>query len=311
MNPLLSLILAAGLCAGVTAWQQQSIDRLRANISLLSAEMVATRNAVEAERASLAANRARLKDLQAGLQAAKAERAAAAVVGALPLPTPAQEGWWPEGRPYFYLAKKYLPNVRFDDRPVHPEDLSDELKALVAQQHIDLLDYKLFNNDGLNAHMAVLLGMSDDEVAAVNDTYSDLARGVREVEAARIVRVEPPEPAGDGKMLVARLPDLSSELQPLIDRWDEALEQRLGLSRAELLRDRAKQYFDEDWDHLGDSYGREFLILEGSLFVRYTPPSGDSHYKASSFHVNENNRAHQQDWEYGHLFGPGAPCELK
>lgn len=72
--------------------------------------------------------------------------------------------------------------------------------------------------------MAALLGMSDEEVGAVSESYADLVRGVREVEAARLQRVEPPQlDDEDGCMVVARLPVLTAETQPLLERWELAI----------------------------------------------------------------------------------------
>ena len=313
MKPLILFLLAGGVSAGVTAWQQQSVSRVRIAIAQLSEQIVRTRNITDVEQASLAAARARLKQLQAEKQALKDERSAVAATKAPPLPTPAQEGWWPEGRPYFYLAKTYLSKVRFRSRPLRADDeMSDELKAQFAEQKVMWIDYQLFDGSELNPHMAVLLGMSDEEVTALNELHARFLRDVRDLEVARIQWLEPPEPAGVfGAKVVGRLPALRSELQPLLDNWERALEQTLGASRAEILRGQAKDFFREHLDDLGAA-PREFLRDDGklNLWVRYTDQWGQ-HFGAVTFNLALGRSANGQDWQYGHLFGPGAPGELK
>src|ERR1041385_4107205 len=175
MKPLIFFLFAGGLSASVAAWQQQSINRVAAAIAKLSQQIIQTRSIADAEQAAVATARAQLNQLQAEREAIKQERAAVASTEALSLPTPAQEGWWPESRPYFYLAKQYLPNVRFRSRPQRIEHEVDHAsKAHGAQPKVAdywapasdyvLIDFPLFNGAELNPGMAVLLGMSDDEV---------------------------------------------------------------------------------------------------------------------------------------------------
>jgi hypothetical protein len=242
---------------------------------------------------------------------AKEDRAALAATKGSPLPTPEQEGWWPEKRPYFYLAKTCLSKVRFEGRPVSVEPgPGDGLKSLTEPRDYGWMSYQPFSDGGLNPHMAILLGMSDEEVAAVNVSYSTFLRSVRDIEAAHVQRVEPPErDSDDGRAVVARLPALTSETKPLRERWEVGLDQSLGAGRAEVLREHAARYFDADLDQLG-AEPREFLRNGSALWVRFTAQWGP-HMGSTSFNLNWNNSTKGQDWEYGHLFGPGAPCELK
>jgi hypothetical protein len=311
MNPLLLLFLAAGVSAGVAFWQQQSIDRVRAATTRLSAQLLQTRATLESEQTALASLRAPLEKLQSDVQAIRQQRAALAATQALPLPTPEQEGWWPKDRPYFYLAKACLPKVRFGERSiVFDVKTGEEAKGSLAQGQSVWVSDRAFSADGLSPHLAMLLGMSDEEVAAVNGSYSDFVQGVREVQAAHVERVEPPKrDDDDGCMVVARLPDLTSEIQPLTERWEQAIRQTLGPGRAEILLDQAGRCFrGEEMGHLAAG-PREFLRNAGNLWVRFkgrfhvhfeSPVFGLDFYQAAS-----------QEWEYGHLFGPGAPCELK
>jgi len=323
MKPLILFLFAGGLSAGVAAWQQQSINRVGAAIAKLSEQIIQTRSITDAEQAAVATARARLNQLQAEREAVKKERAAVATAEAPTSATPAQENWWPEDRPYFYLAKKYLSNVRFRSRPQPIEHEVDHASnAHVAQPKVAdywatasdyvLIDFPLFNGAELNPGMAVLLGMSDEEVSAMNELHGRFLSAVRDVEVARIQWVEPPESVGDGRTkVVARLPRLRSELQPLLDNWERDLEQTLGPSRAKILQAQAEDFFRQHLDDLG-SATREFLRDDGklNLWVRYNDQWGQ-HFSPTTFNLERNRSANGQDWQYGHLFGPGAPGELK
>ena len=175
-------------------------------IAKLSEQIIQTRNITDVEQAAVATARAQLKQLQAERKAVRDERTTLDAAEASSLPTPAQEGWWPEGRPYFYLAKTYLPKVRFRGRPQRIDhEVSDTPNPHVAQQKVAdywatgsdyfWVDYQLFNGSELNPHMAVLLGMSDEEVTALNELHARFLRDVRDLEVARIQWLEPPEPA--------------------------------------------------------------------------------------------------------------------
>jgi hypothetical protein len=311
MNPLLLLFLVAGVSAGVAFRQQQSIDRARAATTRLAGQLLQTRTALESEQAALASARAQLKKVEADLRATRRERAAQATAKAMALPTPEQEGWWPENRPYFYLAKTYLPKVRLGDRQVvFDVRTGEEAKGPLPQGQSLWISNPPFSAEGLSPHAAVLLGMSDEEIAAVNDSYSDFVQGVREVEAARVQRVDPPKrDDDDGCMVVARLPNLTAEIQPLTERWEMAIRQTVGAERAEILLDQAARCFREQMGGQEGAVAREFLVNGSSLWLRFAGEP-NLHFRGPVFGL-VFYRSAGQDWQYGHLFGPGAPCELK
>jgi hypothetical protein len=311
MNPLLLLFLVAGISAGVAFRQQQSIDRVRAATTRLAGQLLQTRTALESEQTALASARAQLKKVEADLQATRRDRAAQAAAKAAALPTPEQEGWWPENRPYFYLAKTYLPKVRFGDRRiVFDTRTGEEAKGPLPQGQSLWVSDQPFSAEGLSPHLAVLLGMSDEEVGAVNDSYSDFVQGVRQVQAAHVQRVDPPKlDDDDGCTVVARLPDLTTEIQPLTERWEVAIRQTLDAGRAEILLDQAGRCFaQEEMGHLA-AEPREFLVNGRNLWVR-VPGRFSVHFENPVFFL-DLYRSAGQEWEYGHLFGPGAPCELQ
>ena len=147
MNPLVLLLVVASASGGLTFWQQQSINRVLAATARLSGQILQTRAELEFEQASLASARARLKQIEADLRMAKKDRAALAATKGSPLPTPDQEGWWPEKRPYFYLAKTCLSKVRFEGRPVSVEPgPGDGLKSLTEPRDYGWMSYQPFSD---------------------------------------------------------------------------------------------------------------------------------------------------------------------
>jgi hypothetical protein len=283
---------------------------VRVSSTRLSEQLLQTRTSLESEQAALASARAQLKKIEAAIQAKQAERATLATASREQLPTPEQEGWWPEAKPYFYLAKTYLPNLRFGDRHIllDPKTGQEATSTSPEGQGVWLSDQP-FSAEGLNPHLAVLLGMSDEEITAVNDSYAGFVQGVREIEAATVQRVEPPtRDDDDGCMVVARLPVLTDQIEPLAERWDLGVRQTVGAERAEILLGEATRYFDQEMGQLG-AEPREFLVNGINLWVRFQ----------GRFHVHFANptfaldffRSAGQEWQYGHLFGPGAPCELR
>lgn len=311
MNPLLLLFLVAGISAGVAFRQQQSIDRVRAATTRLAGQLLQTRTALESEQTALASARAQLKKVEADLQATRRDRAAQAAAKAVARPTPEQEGWWPENRPYFYLAKTYLPKVRFGDRQiVFDTRTGEEAKGSLPQGQSLWVSDQPFSAEGLSPHLAVLLGMSDEEVGAVNDSYWDFVRGVHEVEATHVQRVAPPKlDDDDGCTVVARLPDLTTEIQPLTERWEAAIRQTVGAGRAEILLDQVARCFREQMGGQEGAVAREILVNGSSLWVRFEGQP-NFHFRSPVFSL-PFYRSAGQEWEYGHLFGPGAPCELQ
>jgi len=84
----------------------------------------------------------------------------------------------------------------------------------------------------------------------------------------------------------------------------QELKQLLGESRAALLAVQAKDYFDQYGDKLG-VVQLEFVNDHGRLVVYSRNRWGEfQYYQTVTLPVASNQM-------YGHLFGPGAPCELK
>jgi hypothetical protein len=310
MNPLLLLLLAVGASAGLTFWQQQSINGVRAKSARLSQQLLEIRSSIEGEQGDLDSARARLKQLEADLLKLGQERAALGNQQTVALPTPEQEGWWPAKRPYFYLGKKYLTQVRFDGRPVivtAGTQISTNADNPLAMGEYMWMTCGPFSDEGLSPHMAMLLGMTDEEVASVNDVYGEFVRNLHAVEAAHIQRVDPPERDSQyGTLIVARMPVLTSEMQPILDHWEQELDRVLGPTRAGILKEHARRYFDESLDKLG-SAPREFLRHDSNLMVRFTDKRGN-YMGDTSYMIYGHGPL---DWRYSYLFGPGAPCELK
>jgi hypothetical protein len=227
MNRLLLISLAAGISAAAAFWQQQSIDSVRAATARLSEQLVQTRAALESEQEALASAHTRLQKLEADLKATKGQRADLAATRSLALPTPEEEGWWPQNRPYFYLAKTLLPKVRFGERRILMDpNTGQEATSTSPQGRCIWLSDQPFSAQGVTPHLATLLGMSDEEIAAVNDSYSGFVQGVREVEAA-------------------------SDIDLLRERWEQSLAQTLGADRAGILLENARRFFDLGRDELG------------------------------------------------------------
>jgi hypothetical protein len=229
--------------------------------------------------------------------------------------TPEREGWWPRDKSYFYLAKSHLPEARLRTcrLPVAQVNalLTKRAKALnpsvtsvtVAGEGEFTYDYRLFEAGKLSRDMAALLGMTDTELERTEELYAGLRRAVRELETARLQCVNPPEPANtghSGQFIVARMPALSEEVSPWLSALKIELEQTLGASRATILEQQAKSYFRQHADNLGAA-PREFIRQNGSLIIRKGKLDGEG--TAGIPRVAEE--------DFGHLFGPGAPCELK
>jgi hypothetical protein len=305
MRPLFPLALATAVSAGLAVWQQQSIDAVLARSARLSEQLLKTQALLAEDQAALEATRDQLKGIDFEARKLLQERSALSAGEGERMPTPEQEGWWPEMHPYFYLPKHYLAKVQFGGRPITTEGLmAVSTDDPLARGKYMWMSYNPFSDAGLNPHMAMLLGMGDEEVTAVNDLYAEFVRDLRAVESTHIQRVDPPEPAGDDRVVVARMPSLSAEAQPLLARWEAALSRSLGSTRAEILEEHTKRYFDDEMDGLG-AEPREFLRRGFNLWVRFTNRWGQ-HMGGTSYMIYDS-----QDWQYGHLFGPGAPCELK
>lgn len=325
MTSLLYLTLNGCACASLVLWQQQSINRVRREMAQVSDAIVGLRHANATLESTLARDQSRLRQAEATAQAAETELTLAQTPEAL-LPTPDQEGWWPEDRPYFYLPKALLPKVRFRDHRMSAQELLDQLKASTdgqelpaeveaqlasAAEAVHSIPYGLFQDNELHPHMAILLGLNESERLAVNELYAGLLDDVRQVEIARLHQVSPPEALDDGRRIAARMPVLSMDVEPLVEATQARLEQTLGLTRAGILKEQASRFYNENLDGLG-SVQREFLVSDdGNLYVRYVDQWGNRYFRNRSYNLEECNSASQEAWDYGHLFGPGAPLDLQ
>jgi hypothetical protein len=232
----------------------------------LADAIVGLRHANATLEATLARDHARLSQVEATAQAAEKEHTLVRTPEA-PLPSPEQEGWWPEDRLYIYLPKALLPKVRFRDRGMSAREFLAQSKA----------------PDG-------------PEVELPAEVEAHLASA--------------PEALDDGRRIVARMPVLSVDVEPLVEATQARLEQTLGLTRAGILKEQASRFNNENLDGLG-SVQREFLVSDdGNLYVRYVDPWGNRYFRNRSYNIQERNSAFQHAWDYGHLFGPGGPLDL-
>jgi hypothetical protein len=300
MKTLLSLIMVIGLATGVAAWQQQSIDHLRQEIAQLSAQIIQTRSALDSDQARLAELKQRLRQLH--VHPLSSTPGVAAADTSL-LPDPESEGWWPTNKPYFYLHKDLLETVRLRDHAIK----QDQLPAGTPKDAAYEIENRLFQDDHLNENMATLLGLTDAEKTAVEQTYTNLTQQVRALEAAAIQRVDPPQTDASGAVF-ARIPSLKSEVAPLLREAHESLESAIGTTRTELMEKQAEIFFNEHGDGLR-SAPREFLRIENSGFfsVRYVFPNGGNSSKSQTYPYVPNRT---DPWEYLHLFGPNGPCPI-
>ncbi len=306
MNVLLSIFLALGACAGLTVWQQQALGRINARIAELSAHIVKTRAAAEDDDSTLAALRKQLRNWQAresALGSDQTGRDSSAALG------PEKEGWWPANQPYFYLDKKLLPYVRLRDHEMSPA----EVRAL-GKEFQQGTDYEIQNrllSDGkLNEHLVAVMGMTDSEKTSIEQVYAELERQFRALEVARIQSVNPPESLGDAGQVIARIPSMTKDMEPLQAQVHESLEQILGPKRTELFEVQATTFFNQYEDGLG-SVNRDFIMRQGMLCVRYANSHGAPDLWFYSGRTYGAIPFRSDAWEYRHLFGPGGPCEIK
>lgn len=284
MKKAMLVMAVLGCCAGLAAWQQRGMNRTLADIRRLSQQLAETRKAVDEGLAEIVKTRKAIRSVKAAgdsLQEARSQQESQ------PLPGPDQEGRWPAEKPYFYLDKRLLRSVRLREQN---------------------LQNTLFEGRQLNRHMTDLLGMTEAESAAVEEAYGNLRQQVRVIESAAIQRLEPPEVDAQGQVL-ARLPGLKVQVEPVLDQFLAELRETLGPSRAEVLAHHVRNFLNHYYDALG-LVAREFLLQEGTLTVRYTDPvTNRRSVKYRSYSLPSIQA--EADWEYAHLFGSGAPCELK
>jgi hypothetical protein len=305
MKRLLVILLVTLACASVGAWQHLNLNRLRVAIAELSGELLRARSALELEQDELVRARARLREAQRESRMAGAELAAGSSA-ALAAATPEQEGWWPADQPYFYLPKQLLTHVRFREREMFKDEMSAEMREHLDSHGVEsaTVAYRLFLEGELNPHAASLLGMDPTETATVNHLFADLLRETRELEAARLEILDPPQRTRGGRRpVVARAPVLTSEVEPALAAWRDQLGQVLGLARADLLDRHLEDFAAEHLDGFG-RVQREFLYNDRNLHVRYVG-------KESRGFRNDVQGPWNNFGPYAHLFGEGGPLELK
>jgi len=320
MNPLLLLTVLGSAGVGLVCWQQASIDRVHQDIARLSGDLVAARQTLDADGTALTQARTKLDGLE---DAARVSVAASAGAAADEL-SPQREGWWPQNQPYFYLPKKYLSQVYFrrSHLPVKEVNafltqreraVNSNIVSVTVQPDFrgeGVIDRQLFEQGKLNRDMAALLGMTQTELERTEEVYAGLTRAVREIEAARLERVDPPQPADTripGQLLIARLPQLSDETGPLLAAANEELQRLLGEDRAAVLAGQAKTWFDEFGGMLG-AFPREFIRDRDMpmIIVQYRGGPGGKFQSLHTFPMPASREA-----EYGYLFGPGAPGQVR
>ncbi|EEF59231.1 hypothetical protein [Pedosphaera parvula] len=295
MKTLLFLFTVVGLVSAA-AWQRQSISNLHQEIAQLSHQILETRSALESDQTRLVQFKQRLRQLHAHPISSTPDTTI--IADASPLPDPQSEGWWPTNKPYFYLHKDLLKTVRIRDLT------SERIDPKPGQPRLRTISNRLFQTNHLNEHMAILLGFTEAEKSSVEQTYDNLTQKVRDLEAANIQRVDPPQTDQSGNVF-ARIPSLKSEVAPLRKEAHESLESTIGTTRTELLEKQAAIFFNGRGDCLG-SVPREFLQNGSALTVRYVYTDGSDASLKSRTYIKVPNRTNQ--WEYLHLFGPNGPC---
>jgi hypothetical protein len=322
MKPLLCLSAALVAGAGHAFWQQGALEGVRDDIRRLSEQLMQVRQSIDSDQVETARLHRQLNRLRTDLHDVQQESAATLVAVAASR-TPEKEGWWPEDRSYFYLPKESLRQVRFRRRRLPIEEanalLTERAKASdpsVLSVHVGIGDdasdvypfeERFLDGGKINPDVAALLGMNEAEVEGVDRTYLGLLREVHRLEAERIELINPPVPAGTpnaDQMLVARLSNLSPEVDPLLDRTKDSLEQMLGKTRAEILSQQSETYFDRFAYKLG-LVPREFIRDKNMLIVQFSEKWG-KHQAAETVGIPVPKSS-----GLFHLFGPGAPCELK
>ena len=273
MNPLALAAMLLASSSLVFFAQRSSLQRLRTANQRLAGEAESVRRAAaETQRA--------IASLKGGLEAKREQRAVPrsmlsteeATSDAIPM-RPEQEGVWPPDKPYFYLKKEYLTDAFF--------------QRFAPDFH-------------LKPDAAILLGMTQNEAAAVDDAFHSAMEKFRALEAALLIPSnEDAGPRWKGRKTSYQLPELADEIQPIRDEFSSSISNLLGAARAEIFSRRADVVFKglnnlgagartftftvvemrpgEDW-HSGD--GRTLTRLDvreegtenGEYFEFWAPP---------------------------------------
>lgn len=319
MKQLIWLIAIVSTTVGLAFWQAASLRRVQQEITQTSGRIRAAQQGIESERAILSSARGRLG--RSRDERSRIRREAAEEAGMLSELTPEQEGWWPKDKSYFYLAKSRLSHVQFRKARLPIAEVNARLTQRAAARNPSIIsvavsadrdgmgtvEYRLFESNELNPDMAMLLGMDETEVQSAKAIYAKLRNEVKQIEAARIQRIDPPRPADTtvaGQVVIAQMPDLSEDVDPLVAAWTDELRQLLGDTRARILGTKADKYFSQFEDKLG-RVPREFIRDGDMLIIQYRERWGKSQ---SPYTIGLPVLPGS---DYSHLFGPGAPCELK
>jgi hypothetical protein len=302
MKRLFVIVLVITGSFSAAAWRQSTIGDIRSEIDRLLAEL-------QKAQIGLRDGQIRLDETEQSLQQWRAKanslETARTETGFIPPPGPEVEGWWPANQPYFYLKKQLLPLVRFEDIDRTPEEIRASGQAFEANTDYSV-ENRLFSANRLNEQMMKLLGMTDAERASVEGIYDQLRGYLRSIEISKIQKLDPPQIVDGSRVIVARLPSLAADLDPLLESTRNSLQNILGANRAELLLQQAEQFFNRYCDGLG-SMSREFILNNRSLSVLYSNEYGKCAKSTSYFCAPGRS----DPWEYSHLFGPGSPCEIK
>jgi hypothetical protein len=311
MNPLLYLSAVGAATLGVTLWQQSAINSVNQHIEAMSRQMLALRQSNQTSQDTLAQAREQLARIQTSAlleqnnEAIRQSQLTAAL-------TPQREGWWPAEKPYFYMAKTHLQDVRFRSvrLPIAEINALMTQRAKAINPSIAMVTTspdergegvfcaRLLEGGKLNRDMSLLLGLSEGEALQADSIYSEFRQAVRNVEASRVERVNPPEPFGHGLngQIIARMPVLTDDIAPLTTQLNQQLQQLLGTFRADLLQSQNEDYFAQYMDKLGKT-PREFIQKDSLLVIQYMQ-SGVKPQSSASMPLCEAD-------DYGHLFPPG------
>src|SRR5881394_1893530 len=208
MNPLALAAMLLASSSLVFFAQRSSLQRLRTANQRLAGEAESVRRAAaETQRA--------IASLKGGLEAKREQRAVPrsmlsteeATSDAIPM-RPEQEGVWPPDKPYFYLKKEYLTDAFF--------------QRFAPDFH-------------LKPDAAILLGMTQNEAAAVDDAFHSAMEKFRALEAALLIPSnEDAGPRWKGRKTSYQLPELADEIQPIRDEFSSSISNLLGAARAEI-----------------------------------------------------------------------------
>ena len=297
MRKLLIPILVIVCSVAAASWQQYSILAIRGDIERLTAELAKSRADLRHHKSDLADAERRLADARRHTLSKKEPRQSV-------LLSPETEGLWPSNQVYFYLRKDLLPMVRLEDIDMSPAEVrASGVESRPDEYHS--IENRFLQNDRLNEHVVKLLGMTDDERLVAEKILNDLQAQVRDIEVAKIQRHNPPKLNKDSKPIIATIPSLAADIQSLIERASASAREVLGSERAGLLVQQAEIYFNRYGDGLGE-LERDFVYSDHNLWVTYRDRWGER-CKSTTFYVP----AQPPTWEYAHLFGPGAPAEIK